>query len=351
MRQIDSVNDDPDGMEYDPEKDRTDPKKDSSKPEKGGRTESRKIDVQKPDRKEEKKAVDSKETKVSGNRCSGAGEKRKAEKDGKNIPPENKNGMAAEESIGKRGEAKDSNGSKSPVGTKPQGEKKQQKSAETSDHSTGKDKSEQFKQVEFMVEESTGTQPIEQKTAKGQQTVNPKAAAVQQSNNLKAAVVQQSDSPKVADIQQTDHPKETAGGQMMDQKTEEQQIPGQMEINQQQAAVPRQPEDTGDGFQAAGEKVPFENDSFTEELEQELEKESEKEDISLEEAKECICTFGLFMGKKLGEVFHSGVKGEETLKWIIRRYTGDDRKMVKAANKIIENRDKMIEPDEEQQAA
>lgn len=352
MRQIDSVNDDPDGMESDQEKDCAEPEKDSSKPEKGGRTESRKSDAQKPDRKEEKKAVDSKETKVSGNRCSGAGEIRKVEKDGKNIPPEKKNGMAAEESIGKHGEAKDSNGSKSPTGTKPQGEKKQQKSAETSDHSTGKDMSEQFEQVEFMVEESAGAQSIEQKNAKGQQTtVGQKDTAVQQTVNPKAAAVQQTDSPKAADIQQTDNPKETAGGQMKDQKIEEQQIPGQMEMDQQQAAVPRQPEDTGDGFQAAGEKVPFKEDSFTEELEQELEKESEKEDISLEEAKECICTFGLFMGKKLGEVFHSGVKGEETLKWIIRRYTGDDRKMVKAANKIIENRDKMIEPDEEQQAA
>jgi len=189
--------------------------------------------------------VDSKETKVSGNRCSGAGEIRKAEKDGKNIPLEKKNGMAAEEPIGKRGEAKDSNGSKSPTGTKTQGEKKQQKSAETSDHSTGKDMSEQFEQVEFMVEESAGAQSIEQKNAKGQQTtVGQKDTAVQQTVNPKAAAVQQTDSPKAADIQQTDNPKETAGGQMMDQKTEEQQIPGQMEINQQQAAVPRQPEDT-----------------------------------------------------------------------------------------------------------
>lgn len=342
MRQIDSVNDDPDGMEYNTEKDCTEPEKDSSKPEKGGKTESRKIDVQKPDGKENKKAVESKETKVSGNRCSRGGEIRKAEKDGKNIPPENKNGMAAEEPIGSRGEAKDSNGSKSPAGTKPQGEKKQQKSAETSDHSNGKDGSEQFEQVEFVVEESAGAPPVEQKTAKGQQT----------RVGQKDTVVQQTIKPKAAAVQQTDSPKETAGQKMMDQKTEEQQIPGQMEIDQQQVAVSRQPEDIGDGFQAAGEeKVPFEEDRFMEELEQEMEKETKNLKIGLEEAKNYVCTFGLYKGKKLADVFNSGVKGQEIVKWIAYRYQGPERDMIDAAKLVAENPDAVLEQAVEQQAA
>lgn len=325
MRQIDSVEDDPDGMEYGMEKAHTESKGHSSKSEKSGRTESGKPKLEKPDRNEEKKSVESKETKLSGNRCSGSKEAGKTKQAGKSIPEEKRTGMPVEERSGSSGERKGSNISKVPADSKKKGEKEQQKPADASDHPAGKEEIEQAGQAKSVVQESVGTQLAVQKMSARQQTTCQKETEGQQ------AVSQ----------------KEAAGLQAASQK----EISGQP-IAKQQETISKQAEDTEDGFQAAGEEnVPFEDAGFMEQLEQELETEKQGADTSLEKAKNFICPFGLHAGKTLGEVFNLGMKGQETVKWIAYRYQGPAQDLINAARLVVENPDAVIEPVTNQQAA
>ncbi len=341
MRQIDGVNDDPDGMEYAWDSNGGESKEHSPKPEKSGREESGKPSKKKTDRNEAKKSVESKETRLSGNRCSGMEESKKTEKSGKHLLAEKETKMAAGEQIDSRGEPKEPNGPKSPVSARQQEKKRQQKSVEASDSSMGKDKPEEFEQVEFFVEECAETQPARKEIPTGQQTSGQKSAAGKQPVN-----------PKEEAIRHFNALREEAGRQMIHEKTVDRQTSGQKQMEKQQETVSDQPESAGDGFQAAGEEnVPFEGGDFEEQLEQELEKETKNPDTSLEAAKNFICSFGLYMGKKLGDVFNSGIKGQEAVKWMAYRYQGPDQEMVKAAKLVAENPDAVLIPETEEQAA
>ena len=122
----------------------------------------------------------------------------------------------------------------------------------------------------------------------------------------------------------------------------------QMKTGNQQAKADKQPEETQDGFHTASEgEVPFEDDSFLDELEQEMEGQTKDADSDLEAAKKYVCTFGLYNGKTLGEMMNSGLKCREAVKWIANRYKGTDQGMVAAAKLLLENQDLVVE----QQAA
>lgn len=111
----------------------------------------------------------------------------------------------------------------------------------------------------------------------------------------------------------------------------------------QRTEVAKQSEEAGDGFHAAdGEKIPFDEDGFLDELEQEMEEQTEDADSGLEAAKNFVCTFGLYNGTTLGEMMVSGIKGLEAVKWIANRYKGPDKGMVEAAKLLLENQDLVI---------
>lgn len=121
-----------------------------------------------------------------------------------------------------------------------------------------------------------------------------------------------------------------------------------MGTGNQQAKADTQSEETKDGFHTVSEgEVPFDDDSFLDELEQEMEQQTEDADSDLEAAKKYVCTFGLYNGKTLGEMMNSGLKCREAVKWIANRYKGKDQGMVAAAKLLLENQDLVIE----QQAA
>ncbi len=110
-----------------------------------------------------------------------------------------------------------------------------------------------------------------------------------------------------------------------------------------QTEAAEQPEEPGDGFHAAdGEKIPFDESSFLDELEQGMEEQTENADSGLEAAKNFVCTFGLYNGTTLGEMMVSGIKGLEAVKWIANRYKGPDKSMVEAAKLLLENQDLVI---------
>lgn len=122
----------------------------------------------------------------------------------------------------------------------------------------------------------------------------------------------------------------------------------QRKTGNQQAKADTQSEETKDGFHTASEgEVPFEDDSFLDELEQEMEGQTKDADSDLEAAKKYVCTFGLYNGKTLGEMMNSGLKCREAVKWIANRYKGTDQGMVAAAKLLLENQDLVVE----QQAA
>lgn len=105
-----------------------------------------------------------------------------------------------------------------------------------------------------------------------------------------------------------------------------------------------QPEEDRDGFHAAGsEEVPFENESFMDELEREMEAETGESDSGLEAAKNYVCNFGLYKGKTLGEMMNSGLKGVESVKWMATRYQGPDKRIAEAAKLLMENKELVME--------
>lgn len=317
MRQIDSVKDDPDGMEYHTDECSTGSKeRSSSKVVKGKSPESEKSDLEKQAKKEMKKTADSKGNRLSGNICSELMGAVKASKAEKNDPEKRRTEMPVDGNSGYNREKQSSGSSKSCTDTKNQGEKEPQKSTDNSQNSTAEKEPEHSGQQRSVDKEIIRAQTVEQKEAAGKQTAERKEPAGQQ----------------------TAERKEAAGKQTAEQK----------EATKQQAAVSKQSEDTGDGFQAAKEEeVPFEDASFMDELEQGLEEETKDADSSLETAKNYICTFGIYDGKTLGDIMNSGIKGRETVKWIAYRYHGADAAMVNAAKLLVENPDAVIE----QQAA
>lgn len=65
-----------------------------------------------------------------------------------------------------------------------------------------------------------------------------------------------------------------------------------------------------------------------EELQEELE--DDASDSEVEAAKKFVCDFGVFKGKTMEQVLESGVKGTETMKWIVNKYKGPNKELVKA---------------------
>ena len=111
----------------------------------------------------------------------------------------------------------------------------------------------------------------------------------------------------------------------------------------QRTEAAKQPEEAGDGFHAAnGEKIPFDESGFLDELEQEMGEQAEEADAGREAANNLVCTFGLYNGTTLGEMMVSGIKGLEAVKWIANRYKGPDKSMVEAAKLLLENQDLVI---------
>ena len=200
--------------------------------------------------------------------------------------------------------------------SKKQGEKEAQEPVKLQNHPEGTAKIELPNEQGTTDQESKKTQAADRKESAVPQAVGPKEQSVQQKAESKNAVVPQTDG----------------------QKKEEQQL----------ANVPDQAEDAGDGFQKAkAEEVPFEDASFMEELEKGLEEEAKDGNPTLEAAKNCICPFGIYAGKPLGDVLNSGIKGREIVKWIAYRYQGPESEMVNAARILLENPDEVTE----QQAA
>ena len=91
-----------------------------------------------------------------------------------------------------------------------------------------------------------------------------------------------------------------------------------------------------DGFiPVNAEEVPFEEDAdFMEELQGELE--DGASDSEVEAAKKFVCDFGVFKGKTMKQVLESGVKGIETMKWIVNKYKGPNKELVKAAKTLLD---------------
>lgn len=91
-----------------------------------------------------------------------------------------------------------------------------------------------------------------------------------------------------------------------------------------------------DGFiPVNAEEVPFEEDAdFMEELQGELE--DDASDSEVEAAKKFVCDFGVFKGKTMEQVLESGVKGIETMKWIVNKYKGPNKELVKAAKTLLD---------------
>lgn len=91
-----------------------------------------------------------------------------------------------------------------------------------------------------------------------------------------------------------------------------------------------------DGFiPVNAEEVPFEEDAdFMEELQEELE--DDASDSEVEAAKKFVCDFGVFKGKTMEQVLESGVKGTETMKWIVNKYKGPNKELVKAAKTLLD---------------
>lgn len=91
-----------------------------------------------------------------------------------------------------------------------------------------------------------------------------------------------------------------------------------------------------DGFiPVNAEEVPFEEDAdFMEELQEELE--DDASDSEVEAAKKFVCDFGVFKGKTMEQVLESGVKGRETMKWIVNKYKGPNKELVKAAKTLLD---------------
>ena len=52
--------------------------------------------------------------------------------------------------------------------------------------------------------------------------------------------------------------------------------------------------------------------------------------------KKFVCDFGVFKGKTMEQVLESGVKGTETMKWIVNKYKGPNKELVKAAKTLLD---------------
>ena len=78
----------------------------------------------------------------------------------------------------------------------------------------------------------------------------------------------------------------------------------------------------------------IEDADFMEELQEELE--DDASDSEVEAAKKFVCDFGVFKGKTMEQVLESGVKGTETMKWIVNKYKGPNKELVKAAKTLLD---------------
>lgn len=86
------------------------------------------------------------------------------------------------------------------------------------------------------------------------------------------------------------------------------------------------------------EEIPFddyEDCEFMADLNEELEKKETEYSPAYEEARNYMCNFGLFKNKTLGEMYDAGEPGLKKLRWIADGYKGADRKMVKAAQLLL----------------
>ena len=69
---------------------------------------------------------------------------------------------------------------------------------------------------------------------------------------------------------------------------------------------------------------------------QKEELEDDTSDSEVEAAKKFVCDFGVFKGKTMEQVMESGVKGTETMKWIVNKYKGPNKELVKAAKTLLD---------------
>lgn len=315
MRQIDSIQDDPDGMEYHTEETDAGAKAPaSSKAGKEGSPRPGKTNPEKPVKNKGKETAGDSGNRISGNLCPKPVEDGNAVKAGKNVPKNQRAGMPVEEDPGNGGGTKETG--RSHTEPKKQGEKEAQEPVKLQNHPEGTVKIGLSNEQGTTDQESKKAQAADRKESAVPKAVGPKEQSVQQKAESKNAVVLQTDG----------------------QKKEEQQL----------AKAPDQVKDPGDGFQnAKAEEVPFEDASFMEELEKGLEEEAKDGNPTLEAAKNCICPFGIYAGKPLGDVLNSGIKGREIVKWIAYRYQGPESEMVNAARILLENPDEVTE----QQAA
>lgn len=313
MRQIDSVQEDPDGMEYPAQERRTKPEDRASKEGKGKTPESGKNNPQKQAGKGIKKNGESKGSRLSGNDCPGLEDAAKAKK---NDLEANGTKMPANESLGSTGKTTGSGSRQSCTDPQNQVGKEQKKSTDVSGNLTAK------KDLERLQEQKSAN-----KESAAPQTADGKEPAVSQAARRKGAEM-----PQTAEHQDVEVPQKA----------------GQKEAGKPQEAAAKQDEDTGDGFQAVqGDGVPFEDASFMDELEKGPGEETKDGSPTLEAAKNVICPFGIYAGKPLGDVLHSGIKGREIVKWIAYRYQGPASEIVNAARLLLENPDEEME----QQAA
>lgn len=317
MRQIDSVQDDPDGMEYHLEgldtgtEDHASSKAGKESNPKPGKTNSEKAVKNKG-----KETTGDSRNRISGNQGLKPVEDGNAVKAGKNVFKNQRAGMPAVEDPGSGRGTKETGSAKSHTEPKKQGEKETPEPVEIQNYLEGTAEPKLSKEEGLADPESTKAQASDCKKSAVPQAAGHKEQSEQQKAGSKNAVVPQTNG----------------------QKKEEKQL----------AKAPDQAEDPGDGFQKAkAEEVPFEDASFMEELEKGLEEETKDGSPTLEAAKNCICPFGIYAGKPLGDVMNSGIKGREIVKWIAYRYQGPESEMVNAARVLLENPDEVME----QQAA
>mgnify|MGYP006979803178 CR=1 FL=1 len=103
----------------------------------------------------------------------------------------------------------------------------------------------------------------------------------------------------------------------------------------EEASLVEKAENTDGFIPVNAEEVPFEEDAdFMEELQEELE--DDTSDSEVEAAKKFVCDFGVFKGKTMEQVMESGVKGTETMKWIVNKYKGPNKELVKAAKTLLD---------------
>lgn len=110
----------------------------------------------------------------------------------------------------------------------------------------------------------------------------------------------------------------------------------QLEMKSDAESRPQEKAENTDGFiPVNAEEVPFEEDAdFMEELQEELE--DDTSDSEVEAARKFVCDFGVFKGKTMEQVLESGVKGTETMKWIVNKYKGPNKELVKAAKTLLD---------------